>query len=228
MAVSPDSDGRSSVSPRDPLLRLVMWWTALVAGVLVWLPLVRGATQGAAYQWVLADGIGARGVGGDYWLLVLAAPLVFTVLYLGWRGARLPFHALLLVLHVPLAAAVAYAASTHPEAFRFEGATIGVSFSLAQIGPVLFGTFAMLSIVWVARDLKAGRSRALASWTWTRATRIRLMLVVALLPVEVALFRTGGIQSTGNVIGVALVFWQWFMINRVLASSRTTDAPLPP
>jgi len=26
---------------RDPLLAAVLWWTALVAGVLVWLPLVR-------------------------------------------------------------------------------------------------------------------------------------------------------------------------------------------
>jgi hypothetical protein len=205
-----------------------MWWTALVTGVLVWLPLVRGATQGTAYQWVLADGIGARGVSGDYWLLVLAAPLVFTILYLGWRGARLPFHALLLLLHVSLAAAVAYAASTNPEAFRFEGATIGVSFSLTQIGPLLFGTFALLSIVWVARDLRARRRRALAPWKWTRATRIRLALVLALLPVEVVLFRAGEIQSTGNVIGVALIFWQWFMINAALASSRRADAPLPP
>ena len=41
---------------KDPLLVVILCWTALVAGILVWLPLVRGATQGAAYQWVLAPG----------------------------------------------------------------------------------------------------------------------------------------------------------------------------
>ena len=51
-------------------LRVLLWWTALVSGVLVWLPLVRGATQGAAYRWALSPGIGGRGVGGDYWLLL--------------------------------------------------------------------------------------------------------------------------------------------------------------
>ena len=35
------------------MLRALLWWTALVSGVLVWLPLVRGATQGAAYRWQL-------------------------------------------------------------------------------------------------------------------------------------------------------------------------------
>ena len=51
----------------DPLLVVILWWTALFAGVLVWLPLVRGATQGTAYQWALGGGIGGRGIGGAYW-----------------------------------------------------------------------------------------------------------------------------------------------------------------
>lgn len=202
---------------RDPLLLIIMGWTALVTGVLVWLPLVRGATQGNAYQWVFADGIGGRGVGGDYWMLFIAALPVFAMLYLGWRGARLPFHVLLLLLHVPLALGVAHAAATNPDAFRFEGETVGASFSLARVGPLLFGAFALLSIAWVVRDLRAGRPRDRAGWKWTRTARIRLVLVVVLVPAEVFLFRTGEIQSTRNIIGVGMVFWQWVAINLLLA-----------
>ena len=84
------------------MLQAILWWTALVSGVLVWLPLVRGATQGAAYRWQLEPGTGGTGVGGDYALLIAAAALVGPLLFLGWRGARRPFHWLLLLFHVPL------------------------------------------------------------------------------------------------------------------------------
>jgi len=204
----------------DPLLRAVLLWTALLAGVLVWLPLLRGATQGVAYRWAAGHGIGGRGIGGQYWLLVIAAAFVLTLLYLGWRGARPPFHWLLLLFHLPIAASVCYVGWTHPEDLRFEGATIGVNFSLAYIGPGLFAGFALLSVYWVWRDVRSRRIREHVPWVWTRSTRIRLVLALALLPVEVVLFRTGGIQSRQNAIGVGLVFWQWFMVNLVLASSR--------
>ena len=158
---------------KDPLLLVILWWTALVAGILVWLPLVRGATQGTAYRWALADGIGGQGVGGAYWLLIVGSVFVFSLLYLGWRGARQPFHWLLLGFHVPLAAAVAYAALTDPQRFRFEGATIGVDVSLALIGPVLFCGVAVAAIAWVVRDLQVRRSREPGFRGWTRAARIR-------------------------------------------------------
>jgi hypothetical protein len=76
---------------KDPLLIVILWWTALFAGILVWLPLVRGATQGAAYRWALAPGIGGRGIGGGYWVLILGAAFVLSLLFFGWRGGRQPF-----------------------------------------------------------------------------------------------------------------------------------------
>lgn len=205
---------------KDPLLLVILWWTALVAGILVWLPLIRGATQGDPYRWALAPGIGGRGIGGDYWVLVPAAAFVLSLLYLGWRGARQPFHWLLLAFHVPLAVAVTYAARIDPQGFRFQGATAGIDVSLAVIGPLLFCGIAGTAVIWVLRDLRARRSQESAPWVWTRAARIRLLLVVVIVPIEVALFRSGGIQSVQNMIGIALVGWQWVMINRLLAGAR--------
>src|SRR5688572_3488613 len=103
---------------RDPLLVVILWWTALVAGILVWLPLVRGATQGPEYRWVLGAGIGGRGIGGDYWMLIPAAAYVFSLLFLGWRGGRQPFHWLLLGFHLPLAWVVTNAAWANPRGLR--------------------------------------------------------------------------------------------------------------
>src|SRR5262245_43176423 len=205
---------------RDPLLAVILTWTALVAGVLVWLPLVRGATQGNAYQWALMGGIGGRGVGGSYWLLILGAAFVLPLLYLGWRGGRPPFHGMLLAFHLSLAAAVAYAAWSDPQSFRFEGATLGVDASLAVVGPLLFCGAAVAAIVWVVRDLHAHRAREPIPWVWTRATRIRLFLILAIVPLQVLLFRSGGIQSTQNMIGVALVGWQWVMLNLMSSGAR--------
>jgi hypothetical protein len=210
---------------KDPLLVVILWWTALFAGILVWLPLVRGATQGAAYRWALAAGIGGRGIGGAYWMLILGVVFVLSLLYLGWRGARQPFHWLLLGFHLPLAAAVTYAAWTDPQGFRFEGATLGLNVSLAVVGPVLSCGVASAAIVWVVSDLRDRRTRELAPWAWTRATRVRLLILVALIPLEVVMFRSGGIQSIQNAIGIALVGWQWVLLNRILAGARHSPAP---
>jgi hypothetical protein len=214
----------------DRLLEAIVGWTAVVAGILVWLPLVRGATQGSAYRWALTRGIGGRGIDGQYGWLLLAGAFVFWLLALGWRGGRPPFRWLLLLFHVPLAAAVGYGAWRRPGDLRFQGATAGIDVSLRWVAPVLCAGFALAAVVWAWRDPRRPR-REPVPWTWTRATRVRLILVLALLPLEAILFRSGGLQGPGNVIGAALVFWQWVMINRVLASARpiegkaTSDGP---
>jgi hypothetical protein len=213
--------GSRLASRSQAVLRVLLSWTALVSGVLVWLPLVRGVTQGSIYRWAFAPGIGGRGVGGDYWLLLVAAVFVGVLLYTGWRGARRPFHWLLLLFQVPLAGAVAYAVWRNPEDLRFEGATLGIDVSLAIAGPLLFGGFAALAVLWVVQDLRSGRVATLVPWVWTRATRVRAVLIAVLFPLEALLFRSGGIQSGANVVGVTLVFWQWVMINRALASARS-------
>jgi hypothetical protein len=208
---------------RDLLLTAILVWTALVTGVLVWLPLTRGATQGAAYRWELVRGIGGQGTGGDYWMLVVGLVFVLWLLHRGWRGARMPFHVLLLAFHLPLAAGVTWAAVTNPAGFRFEGATLGFDIPLAVIGPVLFCGVAIAAIVWVVRDLRAGRSGDRLPWVWTRATRVRLVILLALIPLEVVLFRSAGLQSPQNVIGVALVGWQWALVNLILSRARSPE-----
>jgi len=44
-----------------------------------------------------------------------------------------------------------------------------------------------------------------------------------IVPIEAVLFRSGGIQSIQNVIGVGFVGWQWVLVNRLLAGARRSS-----
>src|SRR6185295_10849706 len=98
-----DSD-HSNMRP-DRLLRAILIWTAVTL-IIVWLPFVRGLMDGDAYEWgneFFGKRFGGHGVRGDYWLLVIEAAFGIFLLYLGWRGARPPFHWLLLFWQILIA-----------------------------------------------------------------------------------------------------------------------------
>jgi len=197
----------------DRLLKAILIWTMLTL-IIVWLPLVRGLMDGNSYQWgnsFWGMQIGGSGVGGDYWLLVVQAILGIAVLYFGWRGAPQPFHWLLLLWLIPLAVQACYDAFTSPEDYRFHGDTLGVDVSLAWVGPLFFGGFAVLSILWVIRDRRSGRARV--SPQWTRANRVLLLIAVGLIPLQFELLRFGEPNGPRDQVGVILTMLQWVLIN---------------
>ena len=216
--------GQAMVWKPDVLLKALLIWTCLLTGIQAWLPLVRASIEGQAYQWAFADGIGGRGTGGDYWLLVIGALFSAGVLYLGWRGARPPFHGLLLALHGGFAALVFYAAVKAPEQLFFEGATIGVRFSFATVGPIFFGSVFACALFWVIRDVRSRPRRSAPPWVWTRSRRIRLGLVVGCVPLQIILLRSWGPLGPGAVVGASLTVWQWFVMTYRLLEPVT--APL--
>ena len=158
--------------------------------------------------------IGGSGIGGQYWLLVLEAAFALTLLYLGWRGARQPFHWMLLLWQVPLAVQAFYDAITSPEDYRFRGDSLGVDVSLAWVGPLLFGGVALLSLFWVVRDLKSNRQAVKIEWT--RVNRILLLIALALLPIQFVLLRFGEQHGPRDQAGVILTMLQWLLINLAL------------
>lgn len=200
----------------DPILRALLGWTAL-STIIFWLPFVRGLFDGATYEWGLA-GMGGTGISGDYWMPVLGVAFAIAIRYFGWRGARMPFHALLLLWLVPLGAGATWLTLTQPEDFRFQGDTLGVDVSLAWAGPVIFGGFALLGIFWVIRDLRSGRKREAPPWTPTNQRM--LIALVALLPVQLVLLRFGAPHGTTDQIGVILTMLQWFLLGAALAPKR--------
>ncbi|HEX6650895.1 MAG TPA: hypothetical protein VF075_15195 [Pyrinomonadaceae bacterium] len=197
----------------DRLLKAILIWT-MITLIVVWLPLVRGLMDGDTYQWgnvFWGKQIGGSGVHGDYWILLVQAVIGIAVLYLGWRGARQPFHWLLLLWLLPLAVQACYDSFTAPEEYRFRGDTLGVDVSLAWVGPLLYGGFALLAIVWVTRDLRSGRDKVTSEWT--RLSRVLLLIAVVLLPIQFVLLRFGEQHGPRDQVGVILTMLQWVLIN---------------
>ncbi len=197
----------------DRLLKAILIWT-MITMVIVWLPLIRGVMDGDSYEWgnsFWGMQAGGHGVHGQYWLLLLQAIIGIAVLYFGWRGARQPFHWLLLLWHLPLGAQAIYDAISSPEDYRFKGDTLGVDVSLAWVGPLFFGGFALLSVLWVIRDLRSERDRTTPEWQ--RANYVLLLIAVSLLPIQFLLLRFGEQHGPGDQAGVILTMCQWLLIN---------------
>lgn len=197
----------------DRLLKAILIWTMLTL-LLVWLPLVRGLMDGDSYQWgssFWGFQVGGRGIHGHYWLVILQALFGVALLYLGWRGAQQPFSWLLLLWHIPLGVQATYNALSSPEDYRFRGDSLGVDVSLAWVGPLFFGGFALLSVLWVVRNLKMRREKVVPEWA--RANRVLLMIAVGLLPIQFVLLRYGEPHGTTDQVGVILTMLQWLLIN---------------
>lgn len=201
------------------LLKAILIWTA-ITGLMIYLPFIRGLMDGSDYRWGNAFWgiqLNGSGVGGDYWVLPLQTALVIAVLLLGWRGAKAPFHWLLLLWHLPFSIGVTSTALRFPDDFRFRGDTMGVDFSLAWLGPLLFGGFALLSLIWVTRDLRRNQPREITPLR--RANHILLAIMLALLPVQFFLLRFGEQHGPNDKIGVLLTMLQWIGLNIAIATS---------
>jgi len=197
----------------DRLLKAILIWTMLTL-IIIWLPLVRGLMDGDNYQWgnsFFGRDLGGHGLHGDYWFLLLQASFGLVLLYLGWRGAQPPFHWLLLLWHISLGLQAVYNSLTFPEEYRFKGDTLGVDVSLAWVGPLFFGGFALLSVLWVVRDLKSRREKAAPEWI--RVNWVLLLIAVGFLPIQFVLLRFGEQHGPRDQAGVLLTMLQWVLIN---------------
>ncbi|HJU64519.1 MAG TPA: hypothetical protein VJ596_02530 [Gemmatimonadaceae bacterium] len=205
---------RSESNGHQPgrLLRALLLWTALTT-VMFWLPAVRGLFDGRSYTWGIG-GFGGSGLDGDYWFPLAGVAFALVLQLLGWRGARRPFHILLVGWHLLLVAGAAYAGQRDPEAFRFRGDSLGIDVSLVWIGPLLFGIPAILALVWAWRDVLRTARPSVPPWG-PRNTRWLLGLL-ALLPVQFALLRSGAPGSTADVVGVLITIAQWLLVGKAL------------
>jgi hypothetical protein len=211
----------------DRLLRILLGWTA-VTFIFVWLPLIRGPMDGASYIWGASYwglSVGGSGIGGDYWLLVVQGFVGLSILALGWRGARPPFHVLLLLWHGVLGTAAAYSAFKNPDQYRFRGDTLGIDVSLAWAGPLFFGSFFLLAVPWTFKDLRRGQRRIVPAWSRTNASWLAVLL--ALLPVQFVLLRFGQSHGLTDQIGVVLTIVQCLMLGRIFRPAPGWNGPAP-
>jgi len=197
---------------RDRLLGVLLTWTSLTF-LIAWLPFMRCLMDGNTYTWGIGwwgFELGGTGISAQYWLPVVEVLLGVTILWLGNRGARMPFYWLLLAWHTALFTSFTYASVTSPEDFRFQGDTAGIDFSLAWVGPLFTGVFLALTVFWVVRDVRRPAPRQVAAWS--RTNTIWLGSLIALLPIQFVLLRFGDAHGTMDLIGVVLVIAQWMLL----------------
>lgn len=193
----------------DGLLKAILFYIVL-GTVFIWLPLNRGLLDGPTYEWGLVA-LGGAGLGGDYWVLPLLFLLNGSVLYLGWRGARRPFHWLLLLLLLINAAQSTLLAVAGPEDLVLQGDTLGAKFPIGKALLTADLLFLALGILWVWRDLRSRSDRY--PIPWIRRNRRLLTIYFALIPVQFVLLRFGEPHGTTDQIGVVLTIAQLILLN---------------
>ncbi|HZJ42401.1 MAG TPA: hypothetical protein VFD63_01440 [Pyrinomonadaceae bacterium] len=207
----------------DQLLKVILIFTA-VTMLAVWLPLIRGVMDGPSYEWgssFLGKDFGGHGVAGDYWFVVAQALIALAIIYFGWRGARQPFHWLLLLwLGSSLVNAI-YNAVKFPDDYRFKGDTMGLDVSLTWIAPLFWFVLTLLAIVWIVRDLRERTTQVMPPWTGRNT--ILMVLVFAVMPVQFYLLRSGGPGDLKDQQGVVLTIAQWILLNFAFASKRVQE-----
>lgn len=155
-------------------------------------------------------------MGGAYWFIFLGSVFGLIIQVLGWRGAKLPFHFLLSGWFLLLAGEAIFLAIHSPESYRFRGDTLGIDISLTWIGPLLFSAAALAAVWWSWTDLVA--STRLKAASWNRENTWWLAGLLALLPVQFVLLRTGSPHGLTDQIGVILTIIQWFAIGPIVRS----------
>lgn len=214
----------------DRLLRVLLFWTALTF-LVAWLPTLRGLFDGPSYQWgAILWGWSFRGagVGGDYWFPVLQSALGLTILWLGWRGARPPFGWLFAGWHATLFSSALYGALVYPDRYRFRGDTLGIDVSLAAVGPILTGGFLALAVLWLVRDLLAGRARERRPVPpWAPANTVWAAALAALLPVQFVLLRFGVPHGVTDAAGVLITIAGWLLIGVAIRPRPPRVGPVP-
>ena len=221
MVSEPDEKQTNMPADGERLLRLLLGWTA-VTFIFVWLPLIRGLMDGTSYVWgtnYWGISVGGSGIGGEYWLLVIQGFLGMLILGLGWRGARPTSHGLLLLWHGVFGSSAVYSAITEPEAYRFRGDSLGIDVSIAWAGPLFFGGFFLLCIVWVHKDLRRGKLRIVPAWTRTNTNW--LVILLAMLPVQFVLLGFWDEQPLTDQIGVVLTILQCLLLGRIFEPSAS-------
>lgn len=203
----------------DRILGVLVIWSAITF-VVFWLPAVRGLFDGPSYTWSLF-GFSGRGTSGDYWFPAVASIGAVGFFFLAWRGAGRLFQTILVLWHLLLAGGAVHLAISEPDSFRFRGDTLGIDLSLAWGGPVLFGGFSLLAMSWVVRrGQKALQVPALG----TRNRRLAYV-ILALLPVQFLLLRSGPPHGASDQLGVLLTLVQWGLITAVFHPWSMREAP---
>ena len=200
----------------DRLVHIALAWIAFISAWLWWVP-IRCVMDGAVFRWANTFGtavISGTGMGGHFPILVLLSAYFVSMMYLGWRGGRAPFPALLLVWCGVAFAGSLTSAILYPDTYRFRGDTFGIDISLTIVAPMISGAVLLLVLVWLFNKRRQHRAGSSMAWT-PRNTRL-LLIALSILPLQFVLLRFGAQHGLTDKIGLILTITQWVVVNVAL------------
>ena len=195
---------------------LLMGWLTLLFTA-TWLPLLRGAMDGASYQWGgghFGYQFSGTGLSGDYPYILVKAAIALLLLSFGWRRPNGGFRLALVAWLALMLADTIYNVISSPDSFRFQGDTLGVDISLVLVAPALDAFMLLLGAWW------AMRAPALPVPPLARTNIVLLATAVLLLPVQYALLSSGRGQDMNDVVGVLLTLFGWTLFSAGLGLWR--------
>lgn len=193
------------------LVTIVMTWTVATT-VFAWLPLVRIIARPEGYEWRIL-GVSGTGTSGPFWIFVALTLYAVTMFVARFRGRRLLFSAMLLAWHVAVTGVVIAGIIGSGGKARWEGG--GLHFSLpfvVVVIPCILVT--ALVVIWIVRDLRGGERPAPTGWTFARARKAGVSLL--LLLVALALFRAGTNYNWVTALAIITTVVHWILLTSAL------------
>jgi hypothetical protein len=198
-------------------LRLVLLDLTALTMIFAWLPFWRCVMDGTSYEWgnnYFGQMYQGAGLHGDFLFLAYQLLLGLTVLWLGNRGARAPFAALLVVWHGILAGSALHGALTAREPLMFHGDTLGVHLDITFVAPAIYGLIFLLALLWAVRE--TGLRPARLALRWGPVNTVLSVVVLALLGAGYYLLSTGEPHGETDGIGVVVTIVNLFVLNYAL------------
>ena len=196
------------------LLPIVLLMLGFMVAWLWWVPM-RCMMDGNVFQWGNSFGFASlrgNGMMGDFPILVLLSSYIISMIFLGWRGARLPFHIMLVVWCVVEFATATVSAIQNPDAYRFRGDSFGIDISLALVGPTIWALLLTISVIWVITNCVSKQNEKKTP-RWNRTNSTILIVAALFLPVQFLLFQSGEQHGLTDRIALILTIIQWILIN---------------
>jgi hypothetical protein len=205
----------------DRLLRALLGWTLFTA-TLPTIVTYRAGVQ-PLYEWGLY-GITGRGIDAGYPLIVATAVLAWTVVFLGSRGARRPFAALLILWHALILTSLLYGVVRFGDDMVLRGDAMHLRINLAIVGPLLGLAVLAASVFWVVKH--RGQGEAPDHVPWRRNTGMLAAAAAVLGVAIVALFlqHSGQPHYATDRAAIGLIVAQVLVIARLLTPPRTAPA----
>jgi hypothetical protein len=196
------------IDKADRLHFWIMCWLVFTTLVMPPLVLTRSLVQ-PTYRWSNL-GFSGTGLRGDFWFVLVIFLFVAAMMWYGWRGARMPFHLLVILWTGTQSILLIKGVIEHGQRMRFRGDTLGINVWLGWFIP-LSVVFTALAVVWVVRDFRGKRQRVKPAWS--RCNVIGLSVAAVLWLVAVVLFRTGPLHGPTNVAAVYCIWAFWIILN---------------